>query len=59
MSNIMPGGENLRNAVKWISEMRKDSGVVSEKELIQQACLKYNLTPLEADYLIRLNKETS
>ncbi len=58
MTNIMPSGESLRKAVKWIAEMRNEGETVSEKELIQQACLKFNLTPLEADYLVRLNKET-
>lgn len=51
--SIMPQGEDIRRAVKWISEMRKAEPETSDKDLIEQACLKFNLSPLDAAYLER------
>ena len=54
--SIQPEGEQLRNAVKWISEQRQD-GEVDDKKLVGEAALKFNLSPKEADYLRRFLKE--
>jgi hypothetical protein len=55
--NIQPEGEALRRAVKWISEERASGLEHKPDALLQAACLKFDLTPLEADYLGRLLKE--
>ena len=49
--SIIPEGEGVRKAVKWISEMRKDNPQTPITALVQEASLKFDLTPLEADYL--------
>ena len=49
--NVMPEGDAIRNAVKWISEMLKDDCPKPISALIQQACLKFDLNPLEANFL--------
>lgn len=54
---IMPEGDAVRNAVKWISEMLKDDAGKSISALIQQACLKFDLTPLEAEFLTAFYKK--
>ncbi len=54
MTNIEPQGEDIRKAVKWISEERKDHPETNLQKLIDQACTKFDLSPAEADYLIRL-----
>jgi hypothetical protein len=54
--SIKPEGEPLRNAVKWISEQRKE-GCSDDKQLAADAALKFNLSPKEADYLQRFLKE--
>lgn len=54
--SIQPQGEQLRNAIKWISEQRQ-GGQTSDKKLIGEAALKFNLSPMEADYLQRFLKE--
>ncbi|MBN1106782.1 MAG: hypothetical protein JXL84_25490 [Deltaproteobacteria bacterium] len=52
MSTIMPQGENIRQAVKWISaELQEDPGK-RIRGLIQEACLRFNLSPLEEEYLV-------
>ena len=57
MTTIMPEGDNLRKAVKWIAELRGESTDLSDKELVEKVCLKFNLSPLEADYMVRWIKE--
>jgi len=54
--SIQPEGEQLRNAVKWISEQRQD-GQADDKKLVGDAALKFNLSPKEAAYLQRFLKE--
>lgn len=55
--SIMPKGEELRKAVKWISEMRLSEPDIDLQQLIEQACLKFNLSPKEAEYLGRWKDE--
>ena len=51
MSTVQPEGESLRKAVKWISDERTFDGKKSDKQLIDEACLKFNLSPRDAEYL--------
>jgi hypothetical protein len=51
MTTIQPEGENLRKAVKWISEERKYGSVKRHSRLIEEACFKFNLSPMDAEYL--------
>ena len=55
--SIQPTGEDLRQAVKWINEMQKEAPAKSLKDLIQQACLKFDLSPSEAEFLGRTLKD--
>jgi hypothetical protein len=55
--SVQPQGESLRKAVKWISEEKKAGSTKSRQQLIQAACLEFNLTPMEAEYLSRSFKE--
>ncbi|MDJ0819138.1 MAG: hypothetical protein QNJ58_23205 [Desulfobacterales bacterium] len=57
MGTVQPQGENLRRAVKWISEERKYGPDRKPVKLIEEACLKFNLTPVDAEYLARFVKE--
>ncbi len=50
---IQPKGEDLRKAVKWVSEERKYNKEKELKALIEEACLKFNLSPVDADFLLR------
>lgn len=54
---IQPEGESLRKAVKWIAEEEKAGSSKGRQELMQAACLKFNLTPMEAEYLTRSFKD--
>ncbi|MGB2927377.1 MAG: hypothetical protein WBB70_00540 [Desulfobacterales bacterium] len=51
--SIQPKGEALRKAVKWVSEERKYNKEKKLKALIEETCLKFNLSPMDADFLLR------
>jgi hypothetical protein len=51
--SIMPQGEAIRKAIKWLSQMRTDEPGSDPRKLVEQACLKFNLSPLDAEYLGR------
>ena len=50
---IQPEGEELRKAVKWISEERKYNPGSSIKKLIEDASVQFNLSPKDEDFLLR------
>ena len=50
--SILPEGEQLRRAVKWISDMRLMDSGVSQDKLIAEACLKFDLPPKDAEFLM-------
>jgi hypothetical protein len=51
MSTIQPEGEDLRKAVKWLSEEHKYNPDRKLRSIIEEACLKFNLSPKAAEYL--------
>ncbi len=53
MGTIQPEGEDLRKAVKWISEERKYNPDAKPVKLVEEACLKFDLSPKDADFLTR------
>jgi hypothetical protein len=55
--SIEPQGEDLRKAVKWISEERRENPQADLNKLVQEACLKFDLSPMEAVYLEKLIKQ--
>ena len=57
MSPIQPKGEKLRQAVKWISECRKDDESAAIASLIQKASFKFNLSPKDEEFLLAFYKE--
>jgi hypothetical protein len=59
MTTIQPEGESLRKAVQWISEEKKAGSTRTHQQLLDAACLKFNLDPVEAEYLARSFKDTA
>ena len=53
MGTIQPQGEDLRKAVKWISEERKYNPEAKPVKLVEEACLKFDLSPKDAEYLTK------
>ena len=56
--SVQPIGEDLRKAVKWVSDERQFNPGKESKTLIEEACMKFDLSPKEADFLLRHLLET-
>jgi hypothetical protein len=57
MATIQPKGEKIRQAVKWISDELQEGERKSIQKLVQQAALRFNLSPAEEEYLTALYSE--
>ena len=57
MTTIIPEGDNLRNAVKWISEMVQSGAQKSKMTLINEASLRFDLKPTDQEFLMRCYDE--
>jgi len=55
--SIQPEGEDLRKAVKWVLEEASFSPEKTMGELIRDACLKFDLSPIEAEFLSKTIQE--
>jgi hypothetical protein len=55
--SILPEGEQLRRAIKWISDERTENPGASLSKLINEACLKFDLAPKDAESLMRFLTE--
>ena len=59
MTSIKPQGEKLRNAVKFVSEKRKENPDISLSKLVDEASLQFDLSPKDSEFLARFVKEES
>ena len=50
--SIFPKGEDLRKAVKWISEERMNNPSITIRKLVEQASLQFNLSPKKVEFLL-------
>ena len=57
MATVQPPREELRKAVKWISEERRFNPEHKNSALIEEACLKFDLSPMDAEYLFNVLKQ--
>jgi hypothetical protein len=51
MATVMPEGEAIRRAVKWISGEPQEDPNKSIQVLVNDAVLHFDLTPKEAEFL--------
>ncbi|MDY0133010.1 MAG: hypothetical protein RBR53_10115 [Desulforegulaceae bacterium] len=52
----IPKNDAIKKAVKWIcSEMKADKEL-KRKDLVQKACMKFDLSPTESEYLMKASK---
>jgi hypothetical protein len=49
----MSDGESIRQAVRWISERRRDDPKLKLAQAVDEASKRFDLSPLEADFLLR------
>ena len=57
MTNPLPEGENLRKAVKWISNERKTDPDLDPGVLAEKASVRFDLSPGDSEFLARFVKE--
>ncbi|MGD8541449.1 MAG: hypothetical protein PVI27_02180 [Desulfobacteraceae bacterium] len=51
--SLQPQGEQIRKAVKWIAAERSETPGRPLVELVEKAGAKFDLSPAEAEYLLR------
>ena len=54
MTTVQPEGEMIRKAVQWISDELKDHPQKKRRTVIEQAAVKFNLSPKDVEYLEKL-----
>lgn len=59
MATVQPHGENLRKAVKWISEERKSKPDTDAFKLAEDAAVRFDLSPDDSEFLLRFIKDPS
>ena len=55
--SIEPQGEELRRAVKWVSEQRTENPRMKLQALVECACMKFDLSPKDEDFLLRFVRQ--
>lgn len=53
MSTIIPQGEQLRRAIRWISEQAKSANK-HPRNFVNEADTKFCLTPLQGKFLLEM-----
>jgi len=57
MTTVMPEGGNLRKALQWVSKMREEGAKESLAVLVDQASVRFNLSPKDSEFLTRFFNE--
>jgi hypothetical protein len=57
MTTVQPEGEEIRKAVKWISDERQYGAEKTLLKLIEEAGLKFNLSPADQEYLVNFFRQ--
>lgn len=57
MATVMPEGEELRKAIKFISSGREENPGKPLIKLIDEAVFKFDLSPVDAEFLIGFFKK--
>ena len=52
MHELLPDGEEIRRAVKWVSGRLQENPGQPVGPFVQEAIFKFDLSPLDAEFLI-------
>jgi hypothetical protein len=52
MHDLLPDGEDLRRAVKWVSGNLQEDPDQPVQPLVREAIFKFDLSPRDAEFLI-------
>ncbi|MBC7359519.1 hypothetical protein SAMN02745206_03587 [Desulfacinum infernum DSM 9756] len=53
MTTVMPQGEAIRKAVKWVSECLQEEPDKPVAKLVNEAVTRFDLSPKEAEFLLK------
>ncbi len=51
---ILPPGEQLHRAVQWINEERSLNPKAPPLKIIEEACVRFDLSPAQEEWLLRM-----
>lgn len=57
MPTVLPEGENMRKVLKWISGQVEDHPETPVNTLVNEAILRFDLNPKEAQFLVNFYKK--
>jgi hypothetical protein len=57
MTTIQPKGEKIRQAMKWISSELQEDEKNPVRKLIQEAAMRFNLSPMDEETLVAFYRE--
>ncbi len=52
MHDLLPDGDDVRRAVKWVSGNLQEDADQPVQPLVQEAIFKFDLSPKDAEFLI-------
>jgi len=55
--SLMPEGEGLRRALRWLSDRSQEEPKIPRAKLISEASERFDLSPVEEEFLLRDWKE--
>jgi hypothetical protein len=58
MHDLLPEGEELRRAVKWVSAHLQEKPDHPVHKLVQEAVFKFDLSPKDAEFLSRFYRKS-
>jgi hypothetical protein len=50
--DVVPHGEGLRRALRWLDERVREDPGASRLKLVGEAATRFDLTPMEEDFLL-------
>ena len=56
MATIMPEGEEIQRAIKWVSQSLEEKKEQSFQKLVEKAVFKFDLSPVDAEFLLSFFK---
>ena len=57
MPTATPKGENLKKAIKFISEKRQENPDINLNKLVDDAGLQFDLSPKDCEFLLRFVRD--
>lgn len=57
MKDLLPASETLKRAIKWLSEYLRDDSTQNINRLLNEAILRFDLSPKESEFLINMYRK--